>query len=269
MLFKNEEDREFFQGIFSTLERNAFLDFDESELINLIEKRHLYLESISKLYNELAMINKVKQKEKETLLNELEAAENNRFDTESHQQKIFKKGNVSQLRKLTYFELKHKHEQLQIDIAIIREKINKNRLFIRFMEANTIELMRKVTFKIKVLDQMSVQLIDGFTPFVEGMPVTPPNDEFEAPPNEYSVKPQTKEIIIDLLQNKKITVPEPLQQIQNLDVIILGNQDLLDMVNIFEDNYWLVPEKVEERYKRRKTIAGQKLPVQKASHNEQ
>lgn len=79
------------------------------------------------------------------------------------------------------------------------------------MEANTIELMRKVTFKIKVLDQMSVQLIDGFTPFVEGMPVTPPNDEFEAPPNEYSVKPQTKEIIIDLLQNKKITVPEPLQ----------------------------------------------------------
>ncbi len=32
------------------------------------------------------------------------------------------------------------------------------------MEANTIELMRKVTFKIKVLDQVSLQLADGFTP---------------------------------------------------------------------------------------------------------
>ncbi len=48
------------------------MKFDHEDVIHLIEKRHVYLESISKLYNELAYVNKVKVKEHENLIIELE-----------------------------------------------------------------------------------------------------------------------------------------------------------------------------------------------------
>ena len=69
--------------MYGKIEYNGFLDFDDQELIHLIDKRLVYLESISKLYNELTMINKIKVKEREGFLVELEAAENNKSDNES------------------------------------------------------------------------------------------------------------------------------------------------------------------------------------------
>ena len=51
---------------------------DCEEIIHLLEKRHVYLESISKLYNELTMINKIKSKEFENLADELEEVTTNR-----------------------------------------------------------------------------------------------------------------------------------------------------------------------------------------------
>ena len=65
------------------MERFGFLDFDHDELQHLIDKRHIYLESISKLYNELAYLNKQKVKEYETLTLELEQSELHRIESES------------------------------------------------------------------------------------------------------------------------------------------------------------------------------------------
>ena len=55
-------------------------------------------------------------------------------------------------RKLSYFEMKHRLEELLVQGGGCKDKINLNKRFIEYMEASTIELMRKVTFKIKVLD---------------------------------------------------------------------------------------------------------------------
>jgi hypothetical protein len=41
---------------------------DEEETIHLIEKRHVYLESVSKQYNDLTLANKIKNKELEYCL---------------------------------------------------------------------------------------------------------------------------------------------------------------------------------------------------------
>jgi hypothetical protein len=67
LLFKQEEENDLYTEVYAKIEVIGFLEFDDQELVNLIEKRHLYLESISKLYNELALINKLKVKEYETL----------------------------------------------------------------------------------------------------------------------------------------------------------------------------------------------------------
>ena len=149
-------------------------------------------------------------------------------------------------RKLSYFEMKHRLEELLVQGGGCKDKINLNKRFIEYMEASTIELMRKVTFKIKVLDQVSLQLVDGYTPQLDGAYTPSPGEENNNMSQEFnhSVLPQTKEIVIDLLKNKKITVPSA-QHLLLSDVIIVGNQGLLDMVNIFEDNYWIQPEKVE------------------------
>jgi len=47
----------------------------EEEILMLIEKRGAALESIQKLYNELSLVNKVKLKEYDTLLEELRERE--------------------------------------------------------------------------------------------------------------------------------------------------------------------------------------------------
>ena len=56
--------------------------FDDKEVCHLIDKRNVYLESISKLYNDLAMVNKLKVKEYENLMVELEQAEQNKMEIE-------------------------------------------------------------------------------------------------------------------------------------------------------------------------------------------
>ena len=60
MLFKKDDEGEYFRKIYLTIEQYGFLDFDVNELVHLTEKRHMYLESISKLYNELTLMNKAK-----------------------------------------------------------------------------------------------------------------------------------------------------------------------------------------------------------------
>lgn len=60
MLFKKDDEGEYYKKIYITIEKHGFLDFDVNELVHLTEKRHIYLESISKLYNELTLMNKAK-----------------------------------------------------------------------------------------------------------------------------------------------------------------------------------------------------------------
>eukprot|EP00347_Sterkiella_histriomuscorum_P000348 403376207 len=252
-LFKHDEDHEQYFQLFLTLERSGFLQLDDLELIHLIDKRHVYLESISKLYNELALINKLKVKEYETLMQELEYVENNKMETEPSTHQKGHKKTSSVFKRLTYFELKHKFEQVLLEIDTQRDKTNGNKKFISQMEANTIELMRKVTFKIKVVDQVSLQFQEGFTPQVE---LFETNDDERmkqirlSSPNSNQLSDISQKVITNLLHDRKIILPPGL----NIeDAIIINNKELLEMVNIFEDNYWIQPEKAEQRYNQNKS----------------
>ncbi|CDW78138.1 UNKNOWN [Stylonychia lemnae] len=248
MLFKQSDELTYYQELFWIIERHGFLKFDDKELVHLIDKRNVYLESISKLYNDLALVNKMKVKEYENLVAELEQAELNRQEIEvSNPHKIKKQStlNQHQPRKLTYFELKNKLELVRIEIDQQKDRISYNMKFINQMEANTIELMRKVTFKVKVIDQMSISLQEGQSPQIERQPsdiiIGSNNDKLSI------ISPNT---LVNLLQNKNIIIPDGLQ-VQ--DSIIVNNKELVEMVNIFEDNYWIQPEKVEQRYYQKKS----------------
>eukprot|EP00347_Sterkiella_histriomuscorum_P024360 403331393 len=250
-LFKHDEDHDQYFQLFLTLERSGFLQLDDLELIHLIDKRHVYLESISKLYNELALINKLKVKEYETLMQELEYVENNKMETEASTHQKGHKKTSSVFKRLTYFELKHKYDQILLEIDTQRDKTNGNKKFISQMEANTIELMRKVTFKIKVVDQVSLQFQEGFTP-----ELLETNDDERmkqirlSSPISNQLSDISQKVITNLLHDRKIILPPGL----NIeDAIIINNKELLEMVNIFEDNYWIQPEKAEQRYNQNKS----------------
>ena len=50
-------------------------------------------------------------------------------------------------------------------------------------------------------------------------------------------------MIVDLLKGKDLVFPK--EESARADVIIVNNKELLEMVSIFDDNYWFQPEKVE------------------------
>ena len=59
---KYGEEKKFYSKV---LDGIVWINFDDKEVTLLLEKRYIYLESISKLYNELTFVHKLKMKEYE------------------------------------------------------------------------------------------------------------------------------------------------------------------------------------------------------------
>lgn len=55
---------------------------------------------------------------------------------------------------MTYFEMKQRKEEILNRINAISDKKQKNKHFISQMEAFIIELLRKITFKAKVIESL-------------------------------------------------------------------------------------------------------------------
>ena len=66
---------------------------------------------------------------------------------------------------LSSIELRHLNDKILADISAMSDKVVSSRGFTRKMEALTIELVRKMTFKIKVMDFLAVKSLN------EGKPI--------------------------------------------------------------------------------------------------
>lgn len=90
LLQRDEDDKEYYNEIKIQLEKNGINNFDEKDLTYNLEKRMMSLDSISKLYNDLSMVNKVKMKDFENDMSILKVTKLN-FKVNEKQKKPKKK----------------------------------------------------------------------------------------------------------------------------------------------------------------------------------